>query len=61
VFFHETINFKRYVRLILSPFFDQLTDEEKSYGHFMQDNATAHTANNYMVALDEVFGERVIS
>jgi hypothetical protein len=61
VFFHETINSERYVRLILSPFFDQLTDEEKSYGHFMQDNATAHTANNSMVALDEVFGERVIS
>jgi hypothetical protein len=27
----------------------------------MQDNATAHTANNSMVALHEVFGERVIS
>jgi hypothetical protein len=61
VFVHETINSERYVRLILSPFFDQLTDEEKSYGHFMQDNATVHTANNSMVALDEVFGERVIS
>jgi hypothetical protein len=45
------------VRLILSPFFNQLTDEEKSYGHFMQDNATAHTANNSVVALDEVFGK----
>jgi hypothetical protein len=29
------------MRLILSPFFDQLTDEEKLKGHFMQDNATA--------------------
>jgi hypothetical protein len=27
----------------------------------MQDNATAQTANNSMVALDEVFGEWVIS
>jgi thiamine phosphate synthase YjbQ (UPF0047 family) len=57
MFFHETINSKHYVTLVLSPFFDQLTDEEKSYRHFMQDNATAHTANNTMVALDEVFSE----
>jgi hypothetical protein len=48
-------------KLILSPFFNQLTDEEKSYGHFIQDNATAHTVNNSVVAFDEVFGERVIS
>jgi hypothetical protein len=41
--------------------FDQLTDEEKSYGQFVQDNATAHAANNSVVALDEVFGERVIN
>jgi hypothetical protein len=46
--------------LILSPFFGQLTDE-KLHGHFMQDNATAHTANNSMIALDDVFGEQVIS
>jgi hypothetical protein len=58
--FHETINSKCYVRLILSLFFSQLTDE-KSYGYFMQDNATAHTVNNSMVTLDEVFSEQVIS
>jgi hypothetical protein len=39
--FHKTINSERYVRLILSLFFSQLTDEEKLYGHFVQDNATA--------------------
>jgi hypothetical protein len=55
--FRETISSECYVRLILSPFFGQLTDEKKLYGHFMQDNATAQTANNSMVALDEVFGE----
>jgi hypothetical protein len=60
VSFHETVNSDRYVRLILSPLFGQLTDE-KSYGHFMQDNATAHTANNSVVALHEAFGERVRS
>jgi hypothetical protein len=56
----ETINSELYVIFILSPFFGQLTDE-KSYLHFKQDNATAHTANNAMVALDEIFCERFIS
>jgi hypothetical protein len=45
------------VRLILSPFFDQLTGEKELYGNFMQDNATAHIAKNSMAALDEVFGK----
>jgi hypothetical protein len=44
--FHETVNSQRYVRLILSPFFGQLTDEEKSHG---QDNATVHIVNNFML------------
>jgi hypothetical protein len=61
VIFHEAINSERYVRLILSPFYIQQTNEEKSYAHFVQDNATAHIANNSMVALDNVFGERIIS
>jgi predicted sulfurtransferase len=39
-------------------FFDTMTDYEKTYGHFMQDNAMAHT-NNSMNAFAEVFGERV--
>jgi hypothetical protein len=57
VYFHETLNFERCARLIISPFLDQLTDEEKFYGHFMQDNATVHTAKNSMDALSEVFGK----
>jgi hypothetical protein len=59
MFSHETINSEHYV--ILSPFFDQLTDEEKLCGHFMQDNATAYTVSNPMHALDEVFIEQDIS
>lgn len=61
IFYEETINSDRYVRLILTPFFEQLVEEEKLHRHFMQDNATAHTANNSMDAIDEIFGERVIS
>jgi hypothetical protein len=31
------------------------------YGYFQQDNATAHTANATMVAVREVFEDRIIS
>jgi hypothetical protein len=61
IFFHETVNSDRYVNNILSPFFNQLTDEETQYGYFQQDNATAHTANAAMVAIWEVFEDRIIS
>jgi hypothetical protein len=44
-----------------SPPFYQLTDDEKSYRHFMKDNTTALTAKNVVRALYEAFGERVIS
>jgi hypothetical protein len=36
MFFHETVNSEYYVRLILSPFFCQLTDEETLYQHFVK-------------------------
>jgi hypothetical protein len=45
MFFHETINPERYVRLIFSPFFEQLTDDKKPYRHFFQDNAMTHAAS----------------
>jgi hypothetical protein len=31
------------------------------YGHVMQNNATAHTANKFINVLAEVFGEQIIS
>jgi hypothetical protein len=57
VFFHETLNSERCARLIILPFLDKFTEEEKFYWHFMQDNATIHIAKNSMAALSEVFGE----
>jgi hypothetical protein len=54
---HEIVNAKHYVRLILLPFFDQLIDEEKCYGHFMQGNAIACTVNISVDALDEAFSK----
>jgi hypothetical protein len=39
----------------------QLTEEEQSYTWFQQDSATAHTADNSLMALEGVFGDRIIS
>jgi hypothetical protein len=38
-----------------------LEEDEITYSWFLQDGATAHTANNSMKLLNEIFGERVIS
>jgi hypothetical protein len=50
--FHEIINFEFYLGVILSPFFNQVTYEENCKT-FVQDNATAHTANNSVDTSDE--------
>jgi hypothetical protein len=61
VFCQYTINSERYVRLILTPFFRELTEEEKTCGYFKQDNATAHTASHSMNEINQVFGDRMVS
>jgi hypothetical protein len=40
----ETINYERYVQVVLGQFFPELTEEERLYGWFQQDSATADTA-----------------
>jgi hypothetical protein len=40
--------------------FDLLTENEMC-GHFMQENATAHTANNFVSVLAKVLVEQVIN
>jgi hypothetical protein len=47
------------VTLILSAFFSQLTDKEKSYGQFTYNTATAHVVNFSMDALAHAFGKCV--
>jgi hypothetical protein len=42
LFFNETVNCERYVQVILWQFFPELTEEERLYGWFHQDSATAH-------------------
>jgi hypothetical protein len=57
-FFNETINCERCVQVILEQFFSELTEEERLYGWFQQDSATAHTARMSMQALPDIFGDK---
>jgi hypothetical protein len=45
---------------MLRQFFPELTEEERLYGWFQQDSATAHTAHVFMQALSEIL-DRIIS
>jgi hypothetical protein len=49
------------VNNILSPFFAELTEEERLYSVFQQDSATAHMAKINFEALREVFTDSIIS
>jgi hypothetical protein len=60
LFVYDTVNSERYVNNVLEPFFQTLTEEEKRYAYFQQDNAAVHTSHS-MEALREIFGERIIS
>jgi hypothetical protein len=57
---YKTINCERYVQDILGQFFPQL-EEERLYGWFQQDSATAHTTRISVQALPDVSGGRIIS
>jgi hypothetical protein len=46
---------------MLHDFIGLLEEDEITYSWFQQDGAPAHTANNSMEPLNEIFGERVIS
>jgi hypothetical protein len=48
VSFYETINCERYVQVTLGQFFPELIEEERLYGWFQQDSATAHSARMSM-------------
>jgi hypothetical protein len=60
-FFNENSNCERCVLVIIGQFFPQLTEEERLYGWFPQDSATAHAARMSTQALSDVFGGRIIS
>jgi inhibitor of nuclear factor kappa-B kinase subunit alpha len=50
----------RYVQIIIGLLFPKLTEEERLYGWFQKDSATAHAARVSMQALSDVFGDRII-
>jgi hypothetical protein len=47
--------------VILGQFFPEVTEEERLYGCFQNDSATAHTAHISIQALSDAFGDRIIS
>jgi hypothetical protein len=46
---------------VLEKFLAQLTEEERPYVWFQPDSATAHTADDSVVALEGLFGDNIIS
>jgi hypothetical protein len=60
-FSDETINCERYAQVILGQFFPEFAEEERLYGWFQQDSATAHTSCISMQTLSDIFGDRIIS
>jgi hypothetical protein len=61
IFYDDTVNAARYMNNILSPFFAELTEEERLYSVFQQDSATAYTACISLEALRMVSGNRIIN
>lgn len=61
IFFHNTINGQRYREQLLTPFLNQLQQDELNGGYFQQDGATAHTTRENLEFLEHYFPHRVIS
>jgi hypothetical protein len=59
LFLEETVNSKRYFSMLYD-FIDLLEEDEIAYSWCLQVGATAHTINNSMKLLNEIFGECVI-
>jgi hypothetical protein len=50
------------LQVIPGQFLSELAEEERLYGWFQRDSATAHTAHiSRMQAFSDVFGDRIIS
>lgn len=61
IFFNQNVNANFYVHNILTPFTEQLHDDEIRQGYFQQDNATAHTARISINFLRQFYDNRLIS
>jgi hypothetical protein len=49
------------IRYEYTGIFEELTDDERQYGYFQQDNTTAHPAGSSVSASQEWFDDRIIS
>ena len=62
IFFTQTITqAERYRNNIITPFINELSEEEKTNVYIRQDGATAHTANSLLYYLKDVFKAQLIS
>ena len=61
IFFIQTITAKRYRNDIITPFINELSEEEKTNDYFQQGVATAHTTHSSLYYLSDVFQARFIS
>jgi hypothetical protein len=59
--FAGNINGERYRAEILTPFLNELHDDELIYGYFQQDGATAHTTGATINFLSNFYADRLIS
>jgi hypothetical protein len=57
IFYEGTLDSQRYINEIFNPFFVSSEPAEEIFGYFMQNGATAHTANETIRALRGVFRE----
>jgi hypothetical protein len=60
LFFEESVNSKHYFSMLYD-FIGLLEEDKITYSWFQQHGATAHTANNSVKLLNEIFRECVIS
>jgi hypothetical protein len=60
-FFNRTINWERYVQVIIRQFFPELIGEERLYGRSLQDSATTYTACLSVQTVSDVFGDSISS
>ena len=54
-FFYEIVNSEHLYAKLIRTFFEMLTEEEKQYAYFQQDNASTHKAPVH--ALEHVFDD----
>jgi len=60
VFFEQNVTANNYIENMLTPFVQQLHDDEITQGYFQQDKATAHTAHATIDFLRQFYDDRII-